>query len=175
MSDIVIRTATPADAEAVLAVYTPYVTKTAISFECEVPSEEEFRGRMERTLKKYPYLVAEDDGEILGYAYLGTFVGRAAYDRSAETTIYLREDAKGRGIGRRLYQALEDAAKKQGILNLYACIGYPEEEDGYLTLNSVNFHTHLGYRMVGKFYKCGHKFGRWYSMVWMEKLLGDHD
>ena len=62
----------------------------------------------------------------------------------------------------------------QHILNLHACIGYPETEDEYLTKNSVEFHAHMGYRMVGKFHKCGYKFGRWYDMVWMEKMLGDH-
>jgi len=172
-NDIFIRMASPEDAQEMLAIYAPYVEKTAISFEYDVPTVDEFRNRIEKTLQKYPYLAAVRDNEIVGYAYLGPFVGRAAYDRSAETTIYLKESLKGQGIGRKLYQTLEEAALDQGILNLYACIGYPEEEDEYLTMNSVEFHAHLGFRMVGKFYKCGYKFGRWYSMVWMEKLIGD--
>ena len=172
--DFSIRAATPDDAGALLAIYTPYVTTTAISFECEAPGLSEFQKRIENTLKRYPYLLAERDGEILGYAYTGPFVGRAAYAWAAETTIYLKEDKKKMGIGRALYEALEKVSRAQNILNLNACIGYPEAEDEYLTGNSVQFHGHMGYRMVGEFHKCGYKFGRWYNMVWMEKLLGEH-
>lgn len=172
--DFSIRVATPDDAGALLAIYTPYVTNTAISFECEAPGLSEFQKRIENTLKRYPYLLAERDGEILGYAYTGPFVGRAAYAWAAETTIYLKEDKKKMGIGRALYEALEKVSRAQNILNLNACIGYPEAEDEYLTGNSVQFHGHMGYRMVGEFHKCGYKFGRWYNMVWMEKLLGEH-
>ena len=81
---------------------------------------------------------------------------------------------KKQGIGRKLYQALEDTLIRQNILNLNACIGYPTVEDEYLTRNSMEFHQHLGYRLVGQFYQCGYKFGRWYDMVWMEKLVGEH-
>lgn len=169
-----IRTAAIDDAEELLKVYTPYVEKTAITFEYDVPSLEEFKRRIENTLKKYPYLVAEKDGEILGYAYTGPFVGRAAYSWAAETSIYLREDCRKMGIGRRLYASLEEISRQQNILNLYACIGYPDTEDEYLTKNSVQFHAHLGYRLAGTFYQCGYKFGRWYHMVWMEKIIGDH-
>lgn len=172
--DFSIRAATPDDAGELLAIYTPYVTNTAISFECEAPGLSEFQKRIENTLKRYPYLLAERDGEILGYAYTGPFIGRAAYAWAAETTIYLKEDKKKMGIGRALYEALEKVSRVQNILNLNACIGYPEAEDEYLTGNSVQFHGHMGYRMVGEFHKCGYKFGRWYNMVWMEKLLGEH-
>lgn len=172
--DFSIRAATPDDAGALLAIYTPYVTNTAISFECEAPGLSEFQKRIENTLKRYPYLLAERDGEILGYAYTGPFVGRAAYAWAAETTIYLKEDKKKMGIGRALYEALEKVSRAQNILNLNACIGYPEADDEYLTGNSVQFHGHMGYRMVGEFHKCGYKFGRWYNMVWMEKILGEH-
>ena len=129
----------------------------------------EFQKRIENTLKRYPYLLAESAGEILGYAYTGPFVGRAAYDWAAETTIYLKTDKKKKGIGRALYEALEKVSRAQNILNLNACIGYPEAEDEYLTGNSVQFHEHMGYRMVGEFHKCGYKFGRWYNMVWRER------
>lgn len=173
-NEIRIRTVLPTDAEAVLAIYAPYVENTAISFEWEVPTVEEFRERMWNILQKYPYLVAERDGEIVGYAYAGPFKGRAAYDWAVETTIYVRGDQKHTGVGKRLYAALENALKGQHILNLYACIAYPETEDEYLTKNSVQFHEHLGYRMVGEFYRCGYKFGRWYNMVWMEKMIGEH-
>lgn len=169
-----IRVATPQDAEDLLAVYAPYVTDTAITFEYEVPSLTEFRERIRHTLERYPYLVMEQDGEILGYAYAGPFKERAAYDWAVETTIYVKQGMKEQGIGRKLYQALEDTLIRQNILNLNACIGYPTVEDEYLTRNSMEFHQHLGYRLVGQFYQCGYKFGRWYDMVWMEKLVGEH-
>ncbi len=169
-----IRVATPQDAEALLAVYAPYVTDTAITFEYEVPSLTEFRERIRHTLERYPYLVMEQDGEILGYAYAGPFKERAAYDWAVETTIYVKQGMKKQGIGRKLYQTLEDTLIRQNILNLNACIGYPTVGDEYLTRNSMEFHQHLGYRLVGQFYQCGYKFGRWYDMVWMEKLVGEH-
>ena len=130
-----IRVATPQDAGALLAIYAPYVTDTAITFEYEVPSLTEFRERIRHTLERYPYLVMEQDGEILGYAYAGPFKERAAYDWAVETTIYVKQGMKKQGIGRKLYQALEDILIRQNILNLNACIGYPTVEDEYLTRN----------------------------------------
>ena len=174
MDAVKIRIATVKDAKKLLEIYTPYVEKTAISFEYDVPSLEEFTARIKRTLQKYPYIVAEKDGEILGYAYTNPFVGRAAYDWAAETTIYLKEDKRKMGLGKQLYHAIQEISKAQNITNLNACIGYPEEEDAYLTKNSVQFHAHMGYRKAGEFYKCGCKFGRWYNMVWMEKHIGAH-
>ncbi|MBQ1922884.1 MAG: GNAT family N-acetyltransferase [Lachnospiraceae bacterium] len=170
-----IRKVTPEDAEAILEIYAWYVRETAITFEYRVPSLEEFRRRIEATLEKYPYLAAEEDGRILAYAYAGPFKGRAAYDWSVETTIYADKDARRKGIGRRLLAALESSLARQGILNAYACIGVPRDtEDEYLTFDSVRFHEKMGYCLAGTFHSCGCKFGRWYSMVWMEKMLGDH-
>ncbi len=169
-----IRSAKPEDARRLLEIYAYYIEKTAITFECEVPSEEEFRGRIERTLERYPYLVLEEDGVIQGYAYAGVFKNRAAYDHSCEMTIYLAHDSAGRGWGRALYEALEEELREQGIINLYACIGDPIVEDAYLTKNSESFHHHLGYEKVGEFHKCGRKFDRWYNMIWMEKMIGEH-
>lgn len=173
-NEIEIRVATPDDADALLAVYAPYVTDTAISFECEVPTVEEFRRRIARTLERYPYLVALQDGKIAGYAYAGPFVGRAAYDWSVETSIYVARHARRAGLGRALYTALENILREMGVLNLNACIGYPKKEDEYLTTNSVDYHRHLGYAWVGRFHDSGCKFGRWYDMVWMEKIIGNH-
>lgn len=174
IDDISIRFAKPEDAKELLNIYEYYVNKTAISFETEVPSVKEFRIRMENILKNYPYLVAQKNDEILGYAYLHPFVGRKAYELSAETTIYLNPDKKKMGIGKKLYSVLEDIAKAQNITNLYSCIGYVDVEDEYLNNNSAEFHEHMGYRMVGKFENCGHKFDRWYHMIWMEKIIGEH-
>ena len=171
---ITIRNATLDDAEAILKIYDYYVQNTAITFEYETPAVSEFRQRMINVMKRYPYLVILRDGVISGYAYARPFVGRAAYDWSVEMTIYLDHEAQKCGMGRQLYEAMENALRKMGILNLYACIGYPVKEDEYLTTNSADFHRHLGYETVGRFHKCGYKFGRWYDMIWMEKIIGRH-
>lgn len=171
---VIIRNATPADVDCLLGIYAYYVRETAITFEYEVPSAEEFARRMARTQERYPYLVAEVDGQVVGYAYAGPFKERAAYDWSCELTIYLAQEARGSGLGRLLYTSLEDALGHMGVLNLYACIAYPQVEDEYLTRNSVEFHEHLGFALVGRFRSCGYKFGRWYDMVWMEKVIGEH-
>lgn len=126
MSDITIRNATLADAPRILEIYAYYVEHTVITFEYDVPSLAEFEGRMRDIMKKYPYLVIERDGRIEGYAYAHAFVGRAAYDWAAELTIYLDHDARRGGLGRALYEALADQLKAMGVLNLYACIGYPQ-------------------------------------------------
>ncbi len=169
-----IRVAAAEDAQALLAIYAPYVENTSISFEHIVPSVSQFRDRIKDTLRKYPYLVAEMDGRILGYTYAGRFREREAYDWSVETSIYVDRLLKKQGIGRALYQALENALSEQHILNVNACIAYAPQEDEYLTNNSAQFHAHMGYTQVGEFHCSGFKFGRWYSMVWMEKSIGEH-
>ena len=166
-----IRPAKPEDAEKLLAIYAPYVEQTAITFEYEVPTVEEFRERIHNTLKKYPYLVAEQGGEPVGYAYVGPFHDRPAYDWAVETSIYVDQNKKRMGIGKKLHEALEEELRNRGFLNMNACIAYPPKEDEHLDKNSVEFHTHMGYRLVGEFHKCGYKFNHWYNMVWMEKLL----
>ena len=170
-----LRIATTDDAKELLKIYAPYVTETAVSFEYDVPSPDEFRMRIADILRKHPYILAEKDGIILGYAYTHAFAERAAYDWSVETTIYIKEGMTKMGVGRMLYEALERISKTQNILNLNACIAYPEVEDNHLTLNSVRFHEHLGYRMVGTFHNSGYKFDTWYHMVWMEKIIGEHN
>lgn len=186
--EIRIRMAEPEDAAQLLAVYAPYVINTPITFEYQVPSVEEFRERIVHTLQKYPYLVAVTDSPfpaskdlvsqdrkitagpdemILGYAYAGVFKGRAAYDWAVETSIYVRQDMLGCGIGSRLYKTLEMILKKQHIINLNACITYPNPQ-------SISFHEKEGYRIAAHFTKCGYKLGRWHDMIWMEKMLGEH-
>ena len=172
---ITIRQAVPEEAEELLGVYAPYVRETAISFEWEVPGVEEFRARIVKTLARYPYIAAVRGGRIVGYAYLGPFNERAAYDWAAETTVYVAQDVRRSGIGKRLCLTLEAIARRQHLVSLNACIGYPVREDEHLTRNSAQFHEHLGYRLVGEFHKSGRKFDRWYDMIWMEKLLDDGD
>lgn len=173
--DMKIRTASPRDGAALLKIYGPYVERTAITFEYRVPSVEEFSGRIERTLKQYPYFAAEFEGELVGYAYAGPFHEREAYDWAVETSIYVAWDQRKMGIGRRLHDALETALREQGILNMNACVACPcGEADEYLTWSSLEFHRRLGYRLVEEFRQCGYKFGRWYNMAWLERHIGDH-
>ena len=174
MNSITIRHAAIQDAPALLAIYKPYVETTAITYEYDVPSVEEFSARIASITAKFPYLVAELDGEIIGYAYASPFRERAAYAWSVETSIYMRMDMKHRGAGRLLYEKLEDMLAKQNVTNLYACIAVPNGDDPYLTRDSVSFHSHMGYRMIGEFKNCAYKFDRWYSMAMMEKFISPH-
>lgn len=169
---IEIRTVTPEDAERLLEIYSYYVKNTAISFEYEVPSLEEFRERIVNISKKYPYICAIADEKIIGYAYAGVFHEREAYRHSVELSIYVDLERRRGGCGRALYAALEERLKKQGIKNLYACIAVPPKKaDEYLTFDSMKFHKKMGYKIAGHFHSCGIKFNKWYDMIYMEKLL----
>ena len=174
MKQIIIRRAAIEDAPAILEIYGYYVANTAISMEYEVPSLSEFENRVKTTLENYPYLVAEQDDKIIGYAYAGRFHPRAAFYRSAEVSIYIHKEAQKCGLGRRLYEQIEEMLKEQGILNVYASIAYTDIEDEYLTNNSMQFHEHIGYKKVAQFNNCCIKFDRWYHLIWMEKFLGEH-
>lgn len=166
-----IRLVKPEDAVVLSEIYRPYVESTAISFEYKAPDEQEFLHRINTKIKEYPYLVAMLDGEIAGYAYASPFLPRPAYKHSVETTIYLRNDLKGKGIGRKLYKALEELLKMQNVLSMNACIAVTSKPDDTLTNASVDFHSHLGFRYVGVFNCSGYKFDRFYDMIWMEKLI----
>ncbi len=172
--NVEIRYAAVNDAEEILAIYSPYVSNTAVTFEYDPPSLAEFKDRIEKTLEKFPYIVAVHDGEIVGYAYAGSFHSRAAYRHSAELSVYVRQDMRGNGIGRKLYLRLEEELKKLGFINLYAVVTYAENEDEYLTHDSVIFHEVMGYKTVGRCNKCGIKFGRWYDILYMEKFIAPH-
>lgn len=166
-----IREATVEDAEAILNIYSYYVENTAISFEYVTPSIEEFRNRIKNTLEKYPYLVAVIDDVIVGYSYAGVFKPRRAYNHCVEITIYIHKDCKKQGIGKALYARLQEELLQSGFTNHYACIAVCDMEDEYLTNNSMEFHQHVGFTLVGRFRACGKKFGNTYDMVWMEKLF----
>jgi len=174
MEKTLIRSATPDDAPVLREIYRYYVEHTAVTFDYETPPADEFRRRIEETLSFYPYLVAEENGVVRGYACAGRFHPRAAYGWCAETTIYLSPEARGRGLGRALYTALEEALRAMGVLNLYACISDAPAEDEYLTADSPRFHARMGYAKIGEFHRCGYKFSRWYDMIWMEKHIGEH-
>ncbi len=172
--EIAIRTASEADAGEILRIYAPYVANTAVTFECDVPSLDEISRRIRDTLQTYPYLVALEEGRVVGYTYASAFKRRAAYAWSVETSIYVERGLRGNGIGKRLYLALEDALRRQNIINLNACVAYTAAADIHLDNASSAFHQRMGYREAAHFTKCGYKFGTWYDMIWMEKMLGDH-
>lgn len=165
-----LRVAAVEDAAQLRAIYEPYVRETSITFEYEVPSVGEFAARIARTLERYPYLVAFDarDRRALGYAYVGVFHERPAYDWAVETSIYVDRAARGRHVGTLLHEGMEHICRLMGVRNLEACIAWPDEG------GSVGFHERMGYRMVGRFEACGYKLGSWRDMVWMEKHIAPH-
>ena len=171
---ITLRMVNPNDAPVLAAIYAPYVRETAVSFEYEPPSNEEFAGRIREVLEKYPYLAAVRGEEILGYAYAHPYGVRKAYSHSVELSVYIRRDCRGLGIGRMLYAAMEILLKAQNITNLYVLVAGVEVEDAYLTHDSQKFHLAMGYDYVGKLHKAGYKFGHWYDMITMEKLIAPH-
>lgn len=165
-----IRTAKLEDAQDILDIYSYYVKNSSLTFEYEVPTEEEFKQRMVHVLEFYPYLVAESENEIIGYAYAGRFQPRDAYAWVAEMSIYLKNDVRGKGVGKSLYQLLESILKEQHIIKTIAHITLPV--DKYSDFGSVPFHEKMGYQMVGKIDYLGYKFGRWYTGTYMDKLIG---
>ncbi len=159
MSDVAIRSATPDDAEPLLAIYRPYVTGTAISFELEPPAVEEFRGRIERALAEWAWLVAERDGQPIGYAYATPHRARGAYRWSVEPSVYVDGGSHRRGIGTRLYEALLPLLARKGYCHAYAGITLPNDA-------SLALHRRLGFQAVGVFRSVGRKFGAWHDVSW---------
>ena len=163
-----IRQATVADLPRILEIYGPYVENTAISFEYTVPTLEAFTQRFLGITAQFPWLVWEENGVILGYAYGSAPFERAAFQWSAEASIYLCPEAKGRGIGRQLYAALEALLQKQGYRKVYAIITTANQA-------SVAFHKAVGYRHTATMPDCGFKLGQWHGIIWMEKELNCWD
>ena len=159
-----IRRARPSDAPALLAIYAPLVERTAISFEEEVPTVEQFAGRIEKALSRWEWLVAEDARGCLGYAYGSTHRERAAYRWSVEVSAYVHEQARREGVGGRLYLALFEALAAKGFCNAYAGIALPNDA-------SVALHRSVGFAPCGVFHRVGCKFGRWHDVAWFERKL----
>lgn len=154
-----IRLATHADVPAILAIYTPYILETAITFEYDVPTMEVFTARFDGIIRRYPWIVWEENGEILGYAYASDAFERAAFAWDADLSIYLRMDVRGKGIGSRLYDCLEQMLKKMGYHNLYALITGEN-------MASVRFHERRGYECLGRLKQTGYKLNRWHDLYW---------
>lgn len=159
-----VRIARKEDIPAILAIYGPYVEETAYSFEYTVPGEREFAERFARITRQFPFFVYEEEGQVLGYAYADLPFEREAYSWCAEPSVYLKPEARGRGIGKALYAALEAALTAQGYCVLYAIITSSNED-------SIAFHKALGYRHLAEFPACGFKLGRWEGITWMEKRV----
>lgn len=164
---IEIRNAQFEDATNLVAIYAPYVEKTAITFETQVPTVEDFENRIKKTMEKFPYLVAIEEGQIVGYAYASTYYARAAYDWTVELSVYVQKEARGKGVGTLLYTALEEELTARGFKNFLACIALPNPA-------SIALHEKRGYEQVAHFKKVGYKFGTWHDIVWLQKsLVGD--
>lgn len=159
-----LRLADLSDLDEILSIYAPYVTDTAISFEYTVPSRQTFRQRFRDITAQFPWLVWEEGGKILGYAYASAPFERAAYRWCAEPSIYLRPQAAGTGIARRLYEALEWILREQGYRVLYAIVTAENAR-------SRRFHEKMGYTLRAELPACGWKFDRWVGVIWLEKRL----
>lgn len=166
---VVIRFADPKkDSAAILDVYAPYILKTAITFETEVPALEAFTQRVAAIADEFPYLLLEVDGELAGYAYAHRQAERAAFAWNAELSIYLKERFAGRGLGRPLYGLLEELLAMQGYVNFFGVITASNAV-------SVAMHTKMGYRIVGMHAHTGFKFEKWHDVAWMHKRVHDGD
>ena len=164
MSDINIRMATPEDAPAMLSIYEPYILNTAITFEYETISVEVMQKRMETVQKQFPWLVYEQEGKVVGYAYCSRFKERAAFDWDCECSVYIDEIAHRKGIATALYTELFDLVQKQGYYNIYALITYSHE-------SSVSLHKKFGFTEVGVYQNTGYKMGKWWDLLVMEKRI----
>lgn len=159
-----LRIATEADVPSMLNIYAPYILTSTITFEYDVPSEAAFLERFRQITARFPWLVWEEEGRVLGYAYASPPYQRAAYSWCAEDSLYLLPEARERGLGTRLLNALEALLKLQGYQVIYAIVTQENEA-------SMAFHQKLGYHPVACFPSCGFKFGRWLSVNWLEKRL----
>ena len=157
--DFKIRVANPVDAVAIAAIYAPIVRDTVISFEIELPTPQVMEERILVTLSMYPWLVAERDGEVVGYAYASKHRERAAYRWSVDVSAYVREGARGMGIGRALYDALIGMLRRQGFRSAFAGIALPNEA-------SIRLHEAVGFQLVGVYRDVGFKHGHWRDVGW---------
>ncbi|MDX1530221.1 MAG: arsinothricin resistance N-acetyltransferase ArsN1 family B [Rhodothermales bacterium] len=163
-----LRLARGSDAAAIRTLYAPFVTDTAVSFEEAVPDEVEVRRRLQDTLAVRPWLVAEADGAVVGYAYATAHRGRDAYRWSVEVSVYVDPAWHRRGTARRLYTALLAVLRLQGFCNAYAGIALPNAA-------SVGFHEALGFEPVGVYRRVGFKAGAWRDVGWWALRLRDDD
>jgi L-amino acid N-acyltransferase YncA len=163
-----LRLATSDDAAALVAIYAPMLRDTAITFEVEPVGTDEMRRRVTTTLRRHPWLVAEIDGEVAGYTYAAQHRTRAAYDWSADVSVYLAPQARGHGMGSALYTALLHLLTAQGYANALAGIALPNDA-------SVRLHESLGFTAVGVYRAVGWKLGSWHDVGWWQLRLTNSD
>jgi len=161
-----IRSAVEADAAALLAIYRPFVESTAVSFETVVPTVEEFADRIDKALTGWQWLVAEQDGQCIGYAYGSSHRQRHAYRWSVEVSAYVHPNHHRRGVGRLLYLRLLEELAQKGFCNAYAGTTLPNE-------GSVALHRAVGFEFIGVFKAVGRKFGTWHDVAWFQRVLRD--
>jgi L-amino acid N-acyltransferase YncA len=161
---ITMRIATADDADQVLEIYAPFCVATPVSFETEAPSLEDIKRRITTTLEFFPWLVAEEGDRVLGYAYASRHRERAAYRWSADVSVYVREEARGKGLGRALYTSLFAILRLQGIHNILAGITLPNPA-------SVAVHEVMGMRPIGLYSRIGYKCGDWHDVGWWQLAL----
>ena len=166
LKDIKFRLADVSDTKEILDIYAPYITDTAITFEYDIPSIEEFRGRIEHISLEYPYVVCTYKDEIIGYAYAHRYGERAAFQWDVELSIYLDMNYKSLGIGKILYNKVIEILKLQNVQNIYACITSANDK-------SIKFHEKMGFEFIGIFKDTGYKFDSWYGVNWMGIAVGD--
>jgi phosphinothricin acetyltransferase len=161
-----IRVARPSDAAEMLAIYQPFVENTSITFETITPTVDEFQERISHYLENYPWLVAEMNGVVAGYAYASRYRERTAYQWSVEVSVYINEEYKRSGLARSLYEELFRLLKKQGYYNAYAVINLPNDP-------SVAFHESMGFAWFATYEQVGYKLGRWKDVGWWRKVLNE--
>jgi L-amino acid N-acyltransferase YncA len=161
-----IRLATKDDAETIAAIYAPFVSDSHTSFETDPPDGAEMATRIDHKLPRFPWLVADEGGVVIGYAYAGPHRERAAYAWSVEVSVYIAETARRRGVARRLYETLFDLLHRQGFRTAYAGITLPNPA-------SVRFHEAMGFTPVGLYRNVGWKHGQWRDVGWWELPLGN--
>ena len=167
MSNIRFRFAESSDARDISEIYGYYVTNTAISFECTPPSAEDFARRITETMPRYPFIVCEADGKVVGYASAHSYRSFAAYAWGAELSIYLSKDFHSIGLGKALYGALIELLKMMNFQTVYGIVAYPNPE-------SERLHKSMGFRYSGSMQKAGFKLGRWYDITNYELAIGEY-
>lgn len=166
--EIKFRLADVSDTKEILDIYAPYVTDTVITFEYDIPSVEEFKGRIEDISSEYPYVVCTHKDKIIGYAYAHRYGERAAYQWDVELSIYLDMNYKSLGIGKILYNKVIEILKLQNVQNIYACVTSANEK-------SIKFHEKMGFEFIGTFKDTGYKFDKWYDITWLGMRVKDKD
>jgi phosphinothricin acetyltransferase len=163
-----IRLAQPTDAVAILSIYAPYIRHTSLTFETKVPAVADFANRITSYVEHFPWLVYEQDGSVVGYAYASRYRERTAYQWSVECSVYIHKDHQRSGLATKLYTKLFAILKLQGFTTVYAVINLPNEP-------SVSLHERLGFKYFATYEKVGYKLGKWKNVGWWQLTLNEYE